>query len=94
MRLTVMLDIPPEREAEFRRGIEANDAKRVRDVLSDALAPTVSALLQSKERFNSHDEWEDVAAKLVETVSAASSTELPILSEYATSRAGIYEDEP
>jgi antitoxin ParD1/3/4 len=94
MTLTVTLDLPPEVEAELRKSIADHDTERVRQMLADVLTPTVEALLQDASMPADHSEWDVIADQLVDTVAVATPTSLPILSEYALSRAGIYEEYP
>ncbi len=92
--LTVILNLPPDVEAELRRSIAYRDTERVRQVLVDALIPTVEALLQQPSEPVYDDEWEVLADQLVEVFSAAAPSEVSVLSDYATSRVGIYEEHP
>jgi hypothetical protein len=95
MTITVTLDLSPEAEAKLRESIAQHDSERVRQVLSDALTPTVEALLQQAAGPEpSDDEWEQLADYLSDTFTAATPADVPSLSAYATSRAGIYEEHP
>ncbi len=95
MTLTVTINLPPEVEAELRQSIAHHDTERVRQMLTDALAPTVEALLnEGPTLFSDDHEWDALADQLVDTVTTALPKSLPILSDYATSRAGIYEEHP
>lgn len=95
MTLSVTLNLSAEAEAELRAGVAAGDAERVRQVLARALAPTVEALLQRSPELDPADmEWEAVADDLVDTFAQLVSAEVPELSDYAVSRAGIYADHP
>lgn len=91
MTLTVTLDLPPDVEAELRTSIVQRHAARVRQMLADALMPTVEALLQDTPVYEP-SEWDALADQLVDTVTTATPTGLPVLSADATSRAGVYEE--
>ncbi|HEY0603438.1 MAG TPA: hypothetical protein VGD58_11025 [Herpetosiphonaceae bacterium] len=95
MTLTVTLDLPPDVEAELRKSIARQDTERIRQVLLDALAPTIETLLQEFEAPVADDtEWEALADQLIDSVATAAPDDLPVLSDYATSRVGIYEEHP
>lgn len=95
MTLTVTLNLPPDVEAELWQSIAHHDTERVRQMLTDALTPTVEALLkQGAVPVDDTHEWDVLADQLVETVAIATFKNSPILSDYATSRAGIYEEHP
>lgn len=94
MTLTVTLDLSPEVEAELRDSIAHQDAERVRQLLTSALTPTIEALLQQPHVSMPHDdeEWDMLAAQLIDLFARTLPADVPVLSEYATSRAGIYEE--
>jgi antitoxin ParD1/3/4 len=95
MTLTVTLDLPPDVEAELRMSIAHGDTERVRQVLTDALIPTVEALLQDATApLGDHHAWDSLADQLIATFATAVPANLPVLSDYATSRAGMYEEHP
>lgn len=95
MTLTVRLALSPDLEARLRAGIAERDRERVRQVLVDALGPTVEALLQQPTASVRNDEeWETIADQLADAVAASIAPNTPALSEYAVSRAGIDEDHP
>lgn len=95
MTLTVTLTLSPEVEAELRKSIARHDTERIRQMLTDAVTPTVEALLREPaESAYDDQEWDVLAEQLIETFHAAVPSDAPILSQYATSRAGIYEEHP
>lgn len=95
MTLTVTLNLAPDVEAELRDSIAHKDAERVRQMLTDALTPTIEALLHDPASISYDDEeWEVLVEQLLDTVAAAAPAGLPVLSEYATTRAGMYEEHP
>jgi antitoxin ParD1/3/4 len=95
MTLTVTLDLSPEVEAELRDSIAHHDTERIRQLLTNALTPTVEALLQQPRGSVPDDtEWDMLADQLVDLVARTLPADAPVLSEYAASRAGIYEEHP
>ncbi len=95
MTLTVTIDLSPETEAELRKSIAHRDTERIRQVLAEALTPTVEALLQPAAAPPQSDEaWDTLADELINMFTSAAPADAPILSDYAVSRAGIYEEHP
>ncbi len=95
MTVPLTLNLSADAEAELRAGIVAGDAERVHQVLMRALTPTVEALLQQSTVHDLEDtEWEAIADELVEIFAQSITPDTPLLSDYAVSRAGIYEDHP
>lgn len=94
MTLTVTLSLAPDVEAELRDSIAHKDTERIRQMLTDALTPTIEALLHEPATLSDDEEWEGLVEQLLDTVATADPASLPVLSEYATTRAGIYEEHP
>lgn len=95
MTLTLTLALSPEVEAELRVGIAAHDAERVRQVLASPLEPSVAALLQQVTSQSEDDQdWEAALDELADSFASSITPETPVLSDYAMSRAGIYEEHP
>ncbi|MGI9180231.1 MAG: hypothetical protein ACR2H9_07000 [Longimicrobiaceae bacterium] len=95
MTLTLTLTLSPEAEAELRAGIASHDTERVRRVLAAALVPTVASLLQQVTSLCEDDqEWEAALDELADSFASSITEEMPVLSDYAVSRAGIYEEHP
>ncbi|MCZ7571624.1 MAG: hypothetical protein M5U01_24000 [Ardenticatenaceae bacterium] len=94
MTLTVTLDLTPEMEAELRRSLYRHDTAQVRQLLAEALIPTVKELMQQVPAPVADEEWDTVAAQLINEVAANLPPESQPLSDAAVSRAGIYEDHP
>lgn len=93
MTLTVTLNLSPEVEAELRDSIAHQDTERVREVLTNVLTPTIEALLQQPRVPIQHDaQWDTLADQLIDMFTTALPADVPVLSSYATSRAGIYEE--
>jgi antitoxin ParD1/3/4 len=94
MTMTITLELSPEMEAKLREGIARHDAESVRQLLADALTPTVEALLRQASEQLSEDEFEALADQLADALAEHLEPNTPVLSDYAVSRAGIYEDHP
>jgi antitoxin ParD1/3/4 len=95
MPLTITLELSPSLEAEIRQSLKERNAEHARYLLADALLPTVEDLLeQVSEPMIASDEWEALADQLGEELATSLPADAPPLSDYAVSRAGIYEDHP
>jgi hypothetical protein len=95
MTITVTLDLPPDVEIELRKSIAQGDSDRVRQLLADALTPTVEALFrQATGAELDPDEWEQIAERLIGTFAAALPSEVSTLPDDALNRAGIYAEHP
>jgi hypothetical protein len=70
MTLTVTLELSPEMEAKLREGLGRGDAEKVRQLLMDALGPTVEALLQQTIDYVGNDEFEAIADQLADELAA------------------------
>lgn len=92
--MTITLELPPEVQARLQAKLAHRDAKSMRQLLADAFAPTVEALLQQTPNQMNEDEFEAVADSLADEFAASLKSNTPALSDYAVSRAGIYEDHP
>jgi antitoxin ParD1/3/4 len=92
--MTITIVLLPEVEAKLWAGIARHDAESVRQLLADALAPTVEALLRQTPEQLSNAEFEALADQLADESAAYIESNAPVLSDYAVSRAGIYEDHP
>jgi hypothetical protein len=72
-----------------------HDTERIRQMLMDSITPTIEALLREPpETAYDEKEWDALTEQLIETLHAAVAGNAPILSEYATNHAGIYEEHP
>lgn len=93
--IKITLELSSEVEAKLRESLVRHDAETMRQLLAEAFSPTVETLLkQASEPSPSNDEFEFIADQLVEEFAACVGSETPMLSDYAVSRAGIYEDHP
>ncbi|MDM9379725.1 hypothetical protein QUB80_03290 [Chlorogloeopsis sp. ULAP01] len=91
---TITLQLSPELEQKLRASIARRDAESIRQLLADAFAPTVAALLeQTPIQFNDGEvEDEDKLEASIDKL--LNESNLATLSDYAVSREGIYEDHP
>lgn len=89
MRITV--DVPPELEARLREGAIHQDRETVQRLLTEAVAPTVEAMLRESSGQLSEDHFEALADQLADELDRCSAADRPFLSDAAVSREGIYE---
>lgn len=91
--IVVTLELSSELEAKLRQSVERRDPGSMRQLLAEAIAPTVEALLrQATDRgIENDDEFEAASSELAEELAAYLGPDAPVLSDYAVSRAGIYE---
>ncbi len=92
MQLT--LELSSDTEVQLRESIAHRDADAVRRLLVEVLTPTVEALLQETPAELTDAEFTVVADQLADELTAGLGPNVPSLSDYAVSRAGIYEDHP
>jgi antitoxin ParD1/3/4 len=92
--MKITLELPPDVEAQLRESAARYDADAMHRLLMEALAPTVEALLRELPDALTDAEFEAVADQLADELAACRRPNTPVLSDYAISRAGIYEDHP
>lgn len=92
--MKITLELPPHVEAQLRESAACHDADTIRRLLVEAFTPTVEALLQETPAELTDAEFEAVADQLADELTASLGPNVPSLSDYAVSRAGIYEDHP
>lgn len=92
--MKITLELPPDTEARLREHAARHDADGVRRLLADAFAPTVDSMLRETPPELTAAEFEALADDLAAGVAASRGPLAPALSDYAVSRAGIYEDHP
>jgi len=90
--MTITLELSPEVQARLQAKIARRDAKSVRQLLAEAFAPIVEALLQQPSNQMNDDEFEASANSLADEFAACVKSKTTVLSDYAVSRASIYED--
>ena len=96
---TITLQLSPELEQKLRESIARHDAQSIQQLLANAFAPTVKALLEQTPYQSHEQEWEDedeLEASIDRLLDECGLYvgSLPTLSDYAVSREGIYEDHP
>jgi antitoxin ParD1/3/4 len=92
MMMTITLNLSPEVEAQLRLYVARHDVESMQILLAEALFPTVEALLSQSSEQLINDEFEAVADQLGEEMATYLGPNPPVLSDYALSRAGIYEE--
>ena len=90
--MQITLELSPDIEVRLRASVAHGDAETVRRLLAEVLTPTVEALLQERPAELTEAEFEAVASQLADELTAALGPNTPLLSDYAVSREGIYED--
>lgn len=92
--MQITLELSPDIEVRLRESVTHGDAEAVRRLLVEALTPTIEALLQERHVELTNAEFEALADQLAGELTASLGPQVPSLSDYAVSRAGIYEDHP
>lgn len=92
MRITV--ELPPELETRLRDSAMHQDRESIQQLLVEAIAPTVEALLRESAEALSDEEFEAAADQLANELSGYLGPDRAPLSDAAVSREGIYEGHP
>lgn len=92
--MIITLELSPEVEVQLRMGIATHDAEGIRQLLVQAFSPTIEKLLQQDTDQLDHQAFESIADQLADELIGGIESNTPLLSDYAISRAGIYEDHP
>lgn len=90
----ITLELSSELENQLRNLLSRQDRERIRQLLAEAFIPTVESLLQEKSEPLTDEDFESEADHLVAELAEYINSELPVLSNYADSREGIYEEHP
>ena len=89
----VTLILPPEKESEFHTSVVLNDRRRAKEILVEAIEPTLDALLEQKKKKTR--DFNAIVAELDRiTEKAFEGREIPQLPDEVLTRAGIYRDHP
>ncbi|MDQ3247662.1 MAG: hypothetical protein M3Q45_00500 [Chloroflexota bacterium] len=94
MPITITLELSPELQAKLREGIARQDTERVYQLLVHAFAPTVETMLQQSPEPREGDTFDVMATQLADLLATYQTVTMPPLSDYAVSRASIYEEHP
>lgn len=89
MTMLIKLEMSAEQEAQLREQIARQNEKDIQVLLAQMLAPTVKELLQEPPP----ETWDAESEALLDELSADLPISVPLLSDYAVSRASMYEDE-
>lgn len=92
--MIITLELSPEVEAQLRMGVATHDTEGIRQLLVQAFSPTIEKLLQQDTDQLGHQAFESIADQLADELMAGMEPNMPLLSDYGISRAGIYEDHP
>ncbi len=97
MTLTITLKLSPEKEEALRRSVDSRDREQVRQLLVDALEPTIDSIFQ-KPQFShpslSMEAFDALMDELLDFIDEHRPADAAPLSDYALSREGIYGDHP
>jgi hypothetical protein len=91
--MNITISLSPEQELQLREGLQRRDRKQVREILREAIDPTVDTLLETDRRLST-SEFERLANELVNRVKTATGGQTPILHDEDINRSGIYGDHP
>lgn len=92
MTLKVTFDLPLQVESQIRRTLKRNNREQARRLVYDALRPGVEDLLSQLNEPEEDAEWEAIAEALFSELDNNLDKDTAPLSDYAVSRAAIYED--
>ncbi|GAB4443190.1 MAG: hypothetical protein Fur0044_39560 [Anaerolineae bacterium] len=92
--MIITLELSPEVEAQLRVGIATHDTESIRQLLVQAFSPTIEKLLQQDTDQLDYQAFESIADQLADELIGGIEPNMPLLSDYAVSRASIYEDHP
>ena len=94
MALVIKLELSPEIRARLQDGLARHDKEQVYQLLKEALIPTVETWLQYPPAVLHDDEFDTLVDQLNAKLAAGLSSDAPVLSDEAISRAAIYEEHP
>ncbi len=87
--MTITLKLTPEQEHRLQVGVDKQDAQTVREILLQAIDPTVEGLLRNAPQQLKEPTLPTLLDKI-----AAEFRDAPALSDEAVPRAVIYADHP
>ncbi len=91
--MTLTIEIPADVERQIREHAARGRIDSIRRLLMDALGPMIDALVQGGAPPEpSDDEFDRLADQLADEFAECVGPDCPPLSDYATSREGLYED--
>lgn len=96
MTVTVTVELTPIQEKKLRTGLALQDEESVRQLLLDAIEPTIVDLFKEAETTETKGEaeWNQLSVLLTEELAARLPSDFQELSDYAVSREGIYAEHP
>lgn len=93
--MIITVELTPTQTAEVRQYAEAQNTEAVRHLLADALTPrTIQRVLDEQPKPLTLEEFNRLSDEIAAITLKANGGKSPMLSDYAVSREGIYEDHP
>lgn len=92
--MILSIELTPELEERFREGVAHHDVPQVKDVLLHAVNNYVESLMFNPSPPLTEQEWDEAMDELDAFLDSTLSADIPVLSDYAISREGIYGDHP
>jgi hypothetical protein len=90
--MTITVELTDAAATEIKACAARGDAEAVRRLLLEALTPAVNALMQATLPPLADEDFETLADQLADELIAGTGNQVPVLSEDAVSRQGLYED--
>lgn len=92
--MTITIEVPTELEARIRASAAQGDVESVRKLLLEAVTPVAMSLTSQPATDLTDQEFESLLDELDQITLETTGDNPPVLSDYAVSRASIYEDHP
>jgi antitoxin ParD1/3/4 len=92
--MTITIEVPTELEARIRASAAHGDVEAVRKLLLEAVSPVAISLTSQPAAELTDQEFESLLDELDQITLETAGDNPPVLSDYAVSRASIYEDHP
>ncbi len=91
--MTIHIEIPSDMENQIRESIAQGDANSVHILLAEAIAPKVKEMMKCGQSSQlSNEKFEALSDQLADELLFYADSNRSALTDYAASRAGLYED--
>ena len=94
MTMTVVLHLTPEMESRLQQGVADRNLDLVRQVLHEAVEPTLETFFVGRQGELTIEEFEQLLDEMAEIAAEELPPDWQGLSDYALTRESIYEDHP